>query len=641
MCGIAGAISYGAERISFEDLRSMCAAMAHRGPDDEGFRLEHGVGLGMRRLKVIDLETGQQPIANEDGSVWAVLNGEIYNYRELRNSLRAHGHHFRTATDTEVIVHLYEEEGESFVRRLRGMFALAVWDSRSRTLLLARDRFGIKPLYYCEAGGKFYFASELKALLQIDEIPRSINLTSLNHLLTWLTTPHAESIVTGIHKLEPASTLVTAAGPCVRPGVRIERYWQPRFAPEQGRSIEEWEERLRQLLEESVRMHLISDVPVGAFLSGGIDSSTVVAMMARLSSRPVKTFSIGFDEPGFDERPQARLVAEALGTEHHELMIEPGSPDVIEELAWYLDEPFGDSSAIPTYLVSKLAAAEVTVALSGDGGDELFGGYDRYVVESRERWLRFVPGPARRLLGAVSARLPEGAKGKRLLRHASLPDDERYLDASTLFTIEDKRKLLRPELFASAGGDRFWRGPGTLQTNGNWLSSLQLLDMERYLPLDVLAKVDRMSMAHSLETRVPLLDHPLVEFAATIPPDLLLHKGSTKYLFKRAMRGILPESILTQPKRGFAIPLGRWFKGELGVFARDLLLSKGSHTRGFFQAGQVERVLESCRPGELGLQAWTLLSFELWCRTFLDAGHRKVRPAPPSRQALLQASGQA
>jgi len=628
MCGIAGIVSFDARPVALDDLRAMCAAMVHRGPDEDGFYVDPHVGLGMRRLSIIDLETGRQPIASEDGTVWAIFNGEIYNYRELRSYLETRGHTFRTATDTETIVHLYEEEGERCVDKLRGMFAFAVWDKRARRLLLARDRLGIKPLYYTWAGQRLFFASELKALLELPEVERTVSPSSLDHLLTFLYTPPSESIVAGVRKLEPGHTLIASP----EREIRVERYWNVKFVPERGRSVEYFEERLRALLEESVRLHMVSDVPLGAFLSGGIDSSSVVATMARLSPRPVKTFSVGFPDRDFNELGYARQVASALGTDHRELVVEPAALQIVEDLAWHLDEPFGDSSAIPTYLVSQLAAEEVTVVLSGDGGDELFGGYDKYVVEGRERRLRFLPPWGRRLFGAISARIPEGARGKRFLRHHSLAAAERYLDACTLFTLEEKRKLLQPDLFLALGGEKPWHGEAAriADPNRHWLSSLQCLDLENYLPLDILTKVDRMSMAHSLEARVPLLDHKLVEFAATIPPGLLLHRGTTKYLFKRAMRGILPDAVLERPKQGFAIPLGRWFRGKLADFARDLLLSETSRRRGIFNPRYVARLIERQDPEEnLGLQLWTLLSFELWCKTFLDR-RRSVRRAEPA-----------
>jgi asparagine synthase (glutamine-hydrolysing) len=630
MCGIAGTLSLDGRPVSREELRSMCAALVHRGPDDDGFYLGSGVGLGMRRLRIIDLETGRQPIRNEDGTIWVVFNGEIYNFRELRRELEARGHAFYTATDTETIVHLYEEYETGCVTRLRGMFTFALWDERRRTLLLARDRLGIKPLYYAEVGGTLLFASELKALLQSAEIKGRLNWSAVSRLFTFLCTPAADSIIDGVRKLEPGHILIASPGQ----GLRLERYWDPHFRPEYGRPEAYFVERLRDLIEESVRLHLVSDVPLGAFLSGGIDSSAVVATMARLGSRPVKTFSIGFTEPEYNEAGHARLVAERFGTEHRELILEPDVLDVIEDLARYLDEPFGDPSAIPTYMVSKLASEHVTVVLSGDGGDELFAGYDKYRVEARERRYQLLPAPTRRLLGAVGRAMPEGMRGRNFLRHIALAGVDRYLDASTFFRREDKQRLFRAEAFELLAHYDPWRAEAAelAKANGSWLSALQYLDLKSYLPLDILTKVDRMSMAHSIEARVPLLDHKLVEFALTIPPELKLRGGRTKYIFKRAMRGILPDQIIDRPKHGFAVPLARWFRGRLGGFVRELLLSERSRQRGIFNPAYIEQLVRRHENGrDLDFHLWTLISFELWCRTFLDD---RGRQAGTSRQPL-------
>ena len=635
MCGIAGIMGFAGGAVREEELRSMCAALNHRGPDGEGIYLAQEAGLGMRRLSIIDLETGDQPVCNEDGSVWVVFNGEIYNFAELRRGLETRGHRFTTRTDTEVIVHLYEERGRRCVNALRGMFAFAVWDEKRRELLLARDRLGIKPLYYTEAGGRLVFASELKAILQVAGVERRIEWASLGHYLTSLTTPATASILAGVRKLPPGHLL--SASPAR--GLEIERYWEVVFAPEYGRSREWFAERLGGLLEEAVGLHLVSDVPLGAFLSGGIDSSAVVATMSRLLPRPVKTFSIGFADQEFSELPHAARVARALGTEHRELVLEPDVLSIIDDLAWHLDEPFGDSSAIPTYMVSKLAAEEVTVVLSGDGGDELFAGYDKYVVEGHERrTARFVPGPLRRAMALVAGELPEGVRGRNTLRHFSLPGPERYLDAQTLFRREALLRLVRPEVAELMAASDPWQAEldRLRRAHGHWLSELQGLDIGGYLPLDILTKVDRMTMAHSLEARPPLLDHVLVEFAATIPPELQLQDGVTKAVFKRSMRGLLPDDVIDRRKHGFAIPLGRWFRGRLESFARDLLLSASSRSREIFDPAGLEHMLKrNLAVDSLGLGVWTLISFELWCRTFLDSAvprgrssMRTVRAAP-------------
>jgi asparagine synthase (glutamine-hydrolysing) len=639
MCGIVGIIGSTERPAALEDVRRMCAAIVHRGPDDEGVYLGNNgrVGLGMRRLSIIDIETGHQPVRNEDGSVWVVFNGEIYNFRELRRELEGRGHTFYTATDTEVIVHLYEDYGTRCVEHLRGMFAFALWDDRRETLLLARDRLGIKPLYYAEAGGRLLFASELKAILQMPDVERTLDWNAAGHLFSFLSTPPAQSIIAGVRKLEPGHILIAPLGE--KP--RVHRYWDVRFEPDHGRSEEFFIERLRELLEESVKLHLVSDVPLGAFLSGGIDSSAVVAGMARLTSSPVKTFSIGFADQDYNELGHARLVAERFGTDHHELVLQPDALGIVEDLAWHLDEPFGDSSAIPTYMVSKLAAGHVKVVLSGDGGDELFAGYDKYLVEQQERQ-RFLPAPVRSALGVIGRAMPDGMKGRNLLRHLALTGPERYLDAVTLFRREEQQQLLRPEAFEQLANADHAAGYGRsiARANGNWLSAVQYWDLKGYLPLDILTKVDRMSMAHSIETRVPLLDHKVVEFAATIPPDLLLRHGTTKYIFKRAMEGILPDSILNRPKHGFGVPLGRWFRGQLGNFVRDLLLSERSRRRGILNPAYVERLIRLHEQGRpLDLQLWTLISFELWCRTFLDRGARTPTMSTQHRAPLTVGSG--
>ena len=595
----------------------MCNTIVHRGPDDDGFYCDREVGLGMRRLSIIDLPSGRQPVRNEDGSVWVVFNGEIYNFQELRQQLQGRGHVFTTRTDTEVIVHLYEEYGRRCVEHLRGMFAFALWDSRQKQLLLARDRIGIKPLYFAESDGRILFASELKSILQMPEIQRNLNWSSVSHLFTFLTTPPAESIIEGVHKLEPGHLLTIGPGRVPL----MERYWNVDFVPEYGRKEDYFVDRVRELLAESVRLHMVSDVPVGAFLSGGIDSSAVVAMASMLSPDALNTFTIGFNEPDYNELGHAGLVASEFGTDHHELTLGPGAlGDQMQDLAWHLDEPFGDSSAIPTFMVSKLASQSVKVVLSGDGGDELFGGYDKYVVEQRERSTRFLPAPARNLLGKISRTMPEGMRGRNLLRHYSLPPVQRYLDALTLFRQDEMQKLFRPEISELLQPVEPWRSKAVyLESGGNWLSNLQGLDINNYLPLDILTKVDRMSMAHSIETRVPLLDHKLVEFAATIPPEMNLRGGTTKYVLKRAMKGILPERIIHRPKQGFAIPLGYWFRDKLGSYVRDLLLGERSRQRGFFNSSYVESLVARHEQGQnLDLQLWTLISFELWSRSFLD-----------------------
>jgi asparagine synthase (glutamine-hydrolysing) len=603
-----------------QEIRSMCGAMVHRGPDDEGVYLDHGVGLGMRRLSIIDLEGGQQPVSNEDQTVWVVFNGEIYNFRELREQLLRRGHHFRTAGDTETIVHLYEDFGPRCVTFLRGMFAFALWDERRRQLLLARDRLGIKPLYYADVDGGLAFASEIKPLLQLPEVGRDLNWEAVSHLFSFLATSPSQSIIDGVRKLEPGRTAL------LRPGqpLQVQRYWDLHFEPDSQATEPQLVERLRELLVESVKLHQVSDVPVGAFLSGGVDSSAVVATMAGLDSVRVKTFSVGFVEAGYNELAHARQVAGAFGTEHHELVLRPDVVRMIDDLTWYLDEPFGDTSAIATYFVSKLASEHVKVVLTGDGGDELFAGYDKYLVESRERGYDRIPSPIRKALGTVGRLMPEGMRGRRFLRHLSLDGATRYLDASTLFHADEMSRLFRADAFEqvsrySPSAESLTDLASLSSEAPEWISAAQYCDLNNYLPLDVLAKVDRMTMAHSIEARPPLLDHRLVEFAATIPAHLRLRDGTTKYIFKQAMRGILPGGIIDRPKHGFAVPLAAWFRGDLAGFARDLLFSHSCRVRGLFNLGYVQRLLDLHDGGrDVDLQLWTLLSFELWCRRFLD-----------------------
>jgi asparagine synthase (glutamine-hydrolysing) len=617
MCGIAGIVRWDDTPVREAEIRSMCRVMSHRGPDDEGVFVDGGVGLGMRRLSIIDVSHGQQPVTNEDGTVWAVFNGEIYNHADLRRRLQRSGHYFRTTCDSETIVHAYEEYGPECVHRMRGMFAFAIWDGLGQQIVLARDRLGIKPLYYAESDDQLVFASELKPILQVNGIERSLNWTAVRHLFTYMVTPADESIVQGVHKLEPARI---AVGTRTSRRLRTRRYWDVSFEPNERASEPELVEQLRDIVTESVQIHRLSDVPVGAFLSGGIDSSAVVATMARQGGERVKTFSIGFHDSHFNELDHARQVASACDTDHHELILEPDVMQIVEDLTWYLDEPFGDTSAIPTYMVSKLASEHVKVVLTGDGGDEIFAGYDKYVVESRERAYDRIPSSLRAIAGTIGRAIPEGGRGRRFLQHLALDGSRRYLDASSAFTGDQLRDLFLPQAFEQLGaGDARTAADSRIDQDADWLSALQYRDLQTYLPLDILTKVDRMTMAHSVEARPPLLDHRVVEFAATIPSKLRLRGQTTKYLFKQAMRGLLPDAIIDRPKQGFAVPLAKWFRGQLSGFTRDLLLSDTCNARGIFNRSYLEKLIALNERGRnLDLQLWTLISFELWCRRFLD-----------------------
>ena len=586
MCGIYGAFSTDAQRpIQADVLERMGHVLAHRGPDGGGSHLAGPFGMGMRRLSIIDLTGGDQPIANEDGTVWVVFNGEIYNYRELTADLIARGHRFATSSDTEVLVHLYEDYGERCAEALRGMFAFAIWDEPRRELLLGRDRLGIKPLYYAATPDGFLFGSELKALIQSPWLSPRLDRRGLAAYLQHGYVPDPLSILDGVVKVPPGHTLTVRSGRPAPP----RRYWQatahfkPAAAPD---SEAQAAEDLWRKLEEAVRFHMVSDVPVGAFLSGGVDSSAVVSIMARASRRPIKTFSVGFREDRYNELPHARQVAAAYGTEHHELLVEPNDLKILEELLSSFDEPFADSSAIPTYLVSRLARQHVKVVLSGDGGDELFAGYDRYVVDHRRRHLGLLGdlglgAPLR----ALSAVLPVGG-GKNTLYNLSLPRLQRYIDAISLFPRQALRDVL-------ADGDASRVDIASLADHDlDALSQLQDLDLKTYLPGDILTKVDRMSMANSLEARVPLLDHPLVEFACSLPPDLRFRDGKTKHLLKRALEGRVPAEILTRPKQGFAVPLESWFSGSIPGFFRDELADTSWLAGVGIQRAEVSRLLE-------------------------------------------------
>jgi asparagine synthase (glutamine-hydrolysing) len=556
MCGIAGFAGWGrAPDASEHDLRRMCGAIRHRGPDDEGHLVAPGVALGMRRLSIIDVAGGTQPIANEDGTVHVVFNGEIYNHRELHAALEHGGHRLSTRSDTETLVHLYEEHGDRLVHRLRGMFGFAIWDTRRRRLLLARDRLGIKPLYYWETPDGVAFASELRSLLALDRFPRQIDRLAVAQYLSLGYVPEPLSIFAGVRKLPPGHTLSWDR----ERGVRVERYWTP-VRDEVRIDEREAVAEVRRLLAESVRYHLESDVPLGAFLSGGIDSSSVVAEMARQMDRPVQTFSIGFEEPEFNEAPHAAAVARALGTDHTELIVRPDADVLIEEVIRAFDEPFSDSSALPTFLVSQLARRHVTVALSGDGGDELFGGYTRYLELLGRRELA---APVRAAIGGVARRLPHGARGRNRLIDLSRTRRGRYAATVAAPLAGDEGGLALRDVVGAHSLDELLRPLFEEARGRDFATQMTLVDLQSYLPGDILTKVDRMSMAVSLEARVPLLDHHVVEFAVSLPGALKMRDGTGKWIFREAIRDLVPASVLSKPKQGFGVPLQRWFREDL------------------------------------------------------------------------------
>ena len=623
MCGIAGFIDQGdfsaEERSAI--LTRMCDVIIHRGPDDQGYMVDGPVALGMRRLSIIDLAGGHQPISGEDGTVTIVFNGEIYNFRELKEQLEAR-HTFKTNSDTEAIVHCYEEFAESCVTHLRGMFALAIWDDKAKALFLARDRVGKKPLYYTEtAQGTFIFGSELKSILEHPHVEREIDLEALDAYLTLGYVPDPLSIFRNIRKLPPGHTLTYSKG-----RTTLRQYWDFNYETEPARSEESYVEELRYLLEDAVRARLISDVPLGAFLSGGLDSSTVVALMARIMGQPVKTFSIGFREDSYNELKYARLTAEKYGTDHHEFFVTPEICEVADELAWHFDEPFTDPSAIPTYMVSKLAREHVTVALSGDGGDELFGGYRRYLVERNRRMFSQLPKVFRQnVMAPLSVRLPHGARGRNLLHNLALDPFDRYLDSISVFTSINRRLLYSQDFKDSLArvpsvSDRFLQYASQVKT-GEDLDLLLYTDSKTYLPGDILTKVDRMSMAASLETRAPLLDQRLIDFVTRIPAALKIVGEETKYIFKRAVKDLRPEEIMTRPKQGFGIPIRKWINEELRGKIRDTLNDSVTRQRGYFEPSYVQVLLDEHERGrrDHSYSLWALLMLELWHRRFLDS----------------------
>lgn len=605
----------------------MCSVMSHRGPDDEGIYTDGPFGMGMRRLSIIDLSSGQQPIFNETGRIAIVCNGEIYNFPELRKDLEARGHHFSTNSDVEVAVHLYEEEGvEGLVQKLNGMYGLAIWDADRKSLLLVRDRLGIKPLYYWHDHKRLAFASELKCLMEDPDLPRDFDPVGLNNYLSLNYIPAPQSIYRAVSKLPPAHWLQWRDGK-----LTIQRYWsleysgEGRTGPEQS---EEWySERLLELLKAAVKRHLISDVPLGVLCSGGIDSSSMVAIVSKCFNQQVKTFSIGFEEDTFNELKYARIVAEQFDTEHHEELVRPDAAAILPKLAWHLDEPFADHSAIPTYYVSRLARRDVTVVLSGDGGDELFAGYETYAAHRYARLLKKLPGPlVRGLLQPAVGMLPVSDKkvsldykAKRLLSGYHLSPAQAHLAWKVIFTEEEKRKLYDPEYQAGLTGrdtaaDLF-SGYFDSAAASDELDRLLYTDTMVYLPDDILMKVDKMSMAVSLESRVPLLDYTVAEFAASIPARYKLKGSQKKHILKKSLKGLLPDTILYRKKAGFSLPIASWVKGSLREMVCDVLSRDSLARTGLFNPDYVQNVIDDHMAGrrDNSRPIWGLTNFMLWC----------------------------
>ncbi len=647
MCGICGIILTApgtADGAALGGLLGrMTDALSHRGPDDEGVKLfaprppspaRPAVGLGHRRLSISDLAGGHQPMSNEDGTVWTVCNGEIYNFPDLRSELARAGHGLRTRSDTECLVHIYEDRGLELVDALRGMFAFAIWDERRRLLTLARDRLGQKPLYYMHEPrrGLFAFASELKALVEIPGFDRTVSAEALDRYLTFQYVPHPLCMFRAVRKLPPAHVLTydPAAG-----RVELHRYWRPAFRPDHSTPVRKLREELREELTEATRLRLISDVPLGAFLSGGLDSSITVALMSRMSARPVRTFSIGFEEKRYDETDYARLVARHCRTEHREETVRPRALEVLPELVWHYDEPFGDSSAIPTFYVSRMAREHVKVVLAGDAGDECFAGYPRYAAVWLGSIFDRMPWLVRRAAApALWSRLPVSVEAKTVLRRLQrlmlslgLPPERRYLDWISLFNDGLRASLYSPGLREATRGE----GPaGFLERyygevpDGDFVHRTTYVDVMSYLPCDLLTKVDIASMAHGLEVRSPFLDHKVVELAGRIPRRLKL--GPTvrglegKLILKETFGELLPRPIVTRRKMGFGVPIAEWFRGELRELVHEVVLSREALERGYFEPEELRRLVGEHTRGlrDHGYRLWSLLMLELWHRRFVD-----------------------
>jgi asparagine synthase (glutamine-hydrolysing) len=633
MCGFAGKLFASAHApVDRHLLTAMADSLAHRGPDADGFYVGDGVGLAHRRLSIVDVAAGHQPLANEDGTVWVAFNGEIYNFADLRRELEVHGHRFKTHSDTEAIVHAYEQWGEACVERFRGMFAFALWDARARRLLLARDRVGIKPVYYALlAGGGLVFGSEIKAILEDPTVDRSWSLEALDAYLTLLYVPSPATIYQHVRKLPAGHILIAERGT-----VRVKKYWDLTFSGDGDPAREqEYLEELDALLTESVRMRLISEVPLGAFLSGGIDSTTVVAYMAKTSDSPVLASSVGFADREYNELDKARGIANHLGCRLATELITPHVEELLPRLAWHLDEPFADSSAVPTYYVSAAARERVTVALSGDGGDELWAGYPWHRVE-------FWESQARKRLGQVGCGvasrlghlLPLSAKGARSLRHLGLSPETAcvrkyayeqfdHQTKQTLYSHDFTAATRHSDPFASA------RAAYAACDSPDPLDRVMYVDVKTYLTDDILTKVDKMSMAVSLEARVPLLDHKLLEFAARVPSSLKLNRGTSKYLLRKVLDRSVPRSLMTGPKHGFTAPIADWLRGPLKGLATDLLLDGRLQQRQLFDTPAVARLWNEHQSGRRDHRhrLWSLIMLELWFRQFADRPARQTAAA--------------
>jgi len=630
MCGIVGTVGFVDRGL----LNRMIDVIKHRGPDDSGVFIDRNICLGIRRLSIIDVKGGHQPIHNEDETLWIIFNGEIYNFISLREELRSKGHKFYTRSDTEVIIHLYEEEGEECLKKLRGMFAFAIWDNKKRKLFLARDIFGKKPLYYIQFDGNFIFASEIKSILQHEGIKRRMNEKALYYFLTFRYVPGPMTMFEGIMKLQPGHHLVYHNN-----RIEIKKYWDIDFRSE-DHPEQYYIKKLQELIEESVKIRLMSEVPLGAYLSGGTDSSTVVAIMSKFLDKPVKTFTVGFDDERFDETKYAKIVADEFSTDYHELIIGMDSIKHLPKIVWYFDEPIADPAAIPTYLLSEFAKKEVTVVLTGEGGDELFAGYEQYkIIHNSKRFLGKFPKRLRKAIPWLVKKSPKsmlnalfsyssrlGEQGvRRFAEYVDSMDDlsKSYLSIVSIFDQNELDELiLKNKYDVLEFVDGFLKNPSL-----NIIDRLLLIDTKVQLPDNLLMKGDRMTMAFSVEARNPLLDKKLSEFVSTTPSDLKLRGFTDKYILRKVMKKYVPKQIIKRKKQRFFVPIDIWFEGELKDIIKQLLSEEEVRKRGLFNYNYIQKIFNEYEKSKLyySRQLWNLLNFELWCRIFLDGDPRNPK----------------
>lgn len=627
MCGIAGKYNIKTGMpVPHELIEKMCDKIEYRGPDDKGVYTAGPVGLGHRRLSILDLsDLGHQPMCSEDKTIWITFNGEIYNFLELRKKLIEKGYTFRSNCDTEVIIYLYKEYGEECLQYLRGMFAFAIWDSERSILFMARDRIGKKPLFYYYNGNVLIFASEIKSIFEDKIVQKNINYEALNDYFKYLYVPDPKTIYQNIYKLEPGHFLI-----CSKDGIKNHEYWDIKFDNVKTQSLHDTSNELLSVLEKSVNLRMISDVPLGAFLSGGIDSSAIVALMSKQQDTPVKTCSIGFDSTKYDEVEFARIIAKKFGTEHHEFTVKENAEQVLKKLTYFFDEPFADSSSVPTYFVSKLAKQKVTVALSGDGGDENFAGYEKYYLDDIENRIRSkIPRTARTLFLPFLSRLIAPfnndlfKKGSTLLKTLSYESDYGFFLTNTDFDDSILKKVLNEDTIRKIGDydpfsvtSYYYNKADT----DNHLSKILYTDLKTYLPGDILVKVDRMSMANSLEVRAPILDHKVIEFAASITPEYKYNRGNKKYILKEAFNGILPNEVIYRKKTGFSVPLAEWLRGELKNMASQSLFNKNAGINHFFKMDEIKKLWNThlLKKRNYSGILWSLFMFELWFQEFIE-----------------------